>query len=258
MKIKKILAITTLFATLTTTSFGEIIKINNKDVEISTKIINNRKLVPLRELGNALGLSIKWDNNTNNFIISNGTKNIIMNTNKDTANINGNNIKLETKPTILDSKVYLPLRFIVENTGNKLKLNGDILEVSKIDNYNETLKETKNIQNNTGNVNIIQQDYEKLKDNISLIDEYVCNKTKEDFIKNKDIVFDKYVHLNWEDLSPNEGKKLSTILNFFGEFSRYYDSFVRLKRDTSEAFEKFDKYMNDYILLKTEFLKLVK
>lgn len=85
---------------------------------------SGRTFVPVRFIGNNLGFTSNWDQDTQTATISNGTTVMKLSLNSTTAEINGErkaidpsgNIKVKVK----DERIYVPLRFVSENMGVKV------------------------------------------------------------------------------------------------------------------------------------------
>ena len=267
MKIKKSLTVLILSLALTSTLLAEPIVINNKKVEIDTKVINNRKLVPLRQLCDEFSVEVSYNFKTNNIVISSNETTIKMNTKKDVAYINDEEVKLDTKPTIINGTTYLPLRFISENFGYKLKSNNDFLELTSgnLIATNNTKKGDEYIKDNQySDINIDKnkelaiQDYEILKNNIDTIDKYIVNKSKEEIIRNMDNIDSSSNYVDWQDLKTGKAMSLLTYMNEFGRIKKDYIMAVKATGSDSEIFDNFDRKVKSYEKARDEFLALVK
>ncbi|MHC1747070.1 MAG: copper amine oxidase N-terminal domain-containing protein [Cellulosilyticaceae bacterium] len=265
--ITMLLTILFLSLALTSTLLAEPVVINNKQVEIDTKVINNRKLAPLRQLCNELSASVKYDPKTNDITISNDKTIIKMNTAKNIAYINDNEVKLDARPTIINGTTYLPLRFISENLGYKLKSNNDFLEITSgnLIETNNTKKGDEYIKDNQySDINIDKnkelaiQDYEILKNNIDIIDKYIINKSKEEIIQNMDNIDSNFNYVDWQDLKTGKAMSLLTYMNEFGRIKKYYIMAVKATGSDSEIFDNFDRKVKSYEKARDEFLALIK
>ncbi len=87
------------------------------ETQISAKIINDRTLVPMRAIFEAMGAKVEWDNSTRTVIGTKDNDKIKLQIGNPKANINGKEIILDT-PAIIESDVTLvPVRFIAESIG---------------------------------------------------------------------------------------------------------------------------------------------
>ena len=142
-KIKAIFICSFLLALFTcSASFAannRVIEVNGQNLDADVKIIDGRSLIPLRAVGEALGLEVNYDNNNGVItLVSNNanftTSQVFINSkngvygaeisggtdiyNKYNFNIplNGLN-KVNVKPVNLNNKVYVPVRVICDSFG---------------------------------------------------------------------------------------------------------------------------------------------
>lgn len=92
------------------------VKLNDKEISFSKmpQIVNNRAMVPMRDLFEMLGATISWDEKTQTVTAKRKTKQITLTMNSDTASINNKPVKLDSVPYIDDGKTMIPLRFASE------------------------------------------------------------------------------------------------------------------------------------------------
>ena len=89
----------------------------------------NRTMVPLRKPIEMSGNTVVWDNKSKTAVITTKTKKISVTVNVDTIvskDIATNKItktKMDTKAVIKDSRVYIPLRAVLESVGLKVEFN---------------------------------------------------------------------------------------------------------------------------------------
>lgn len=109
----------------TTTNTNDIkIVIDNREIELNTKAIikNQRTLVPVRSVFEALGIDVKWDEV--NRVVT-GTKDntvIRIKIDSDTAYINDEEIKLDSTAIINgDNRTLVPIRFVAEAIDAKVE-----------------------------------------------------------------------------------------------------------------------------------------
>ena len=80
-------------------------------------VINNRTMVPLREIFENLGYSIEWDANTKTATLNKDNKSISIQTGADSFSVNGVGKELDVPAQILNGSLMLPLRAIGEAAG---------------------------------------------------------------------------------------------------------------------------------------------
>ena len=80
-------------------------------------IIDDRTLVPVREVFEALNGTVAWDNNTRTVTVTMNGNTIILTINSTTALINNVSKELDVPAKIINDKTMVPVRFISENGG---------------------------------------------------------------------------------------------------------------------------------------------
>ncbi|QCT03499.1 hypothetical protein E6C60_2787 [Paenibacillus algicola] len=130
-KLTSILVATVLCASLTSTSLAN--PMSNVNVVVNGESINmlvppiiqqGRTLVPIREVSQALGYTVSWNQNTGTVYLNNG--NAVSNAGNPTKEkiiINGNPITSEIPPQIIKGRTMVPIRVISEATGAKVEWN---------------------------------------------------------------------------------------------------------------------------------------
>ncbi|MED0674807.1 Copper amine oxidase N-terminal domain-containing protein [Aneurinibacillus thermoaerophilus] len=96
-----------------------VIKINGKIMITNQKpiIINNRTVVPLRSIFEALGAEIKWDAKKQTVYATKGNRKVMIKIGDQNAVVNGKKVKLNQKATIVNNRTMVPLRFVSEALG---------------------------------------------------------------------------------------------------------------------------------------------
>lgn len=86
--------------------------------DVPPQIIDNRTMVPVRKLSEALGAMVNWDPATQTVTISTpaGVK-IEMTIGSNQALVNGQAVTLDVAPLIVGNRTLFPARFIAENLG---------------------------------------------------------------------------------------------------------------------------------------------
>ena len=101
-------------------------------------IKNNRTLLPIRPVVEALGGSVSWDGNERKVIISLGSTTIELWIGKNTARVNGITKPIDSSnskvvPEIINGRTMLPLRFVTENLGCQLQWDPDTKTITITD-----------------------------------------------------------------------------------------------------------------------------
>jgi hypothetical protein len=89
-------------------------------------IKNNRTLLPIRPIVEALGGTVSWDGTERKVTVSLGSTTIELWIGKNTARVNGTNTPIDSTnskvvPEIINGRTMLPLRFVTENLGCQLQ-----------------------------------------------------------------------------------------------------------------------------------------
>ena len=80
-------------------------------------IQDDRVLVPVRIVGEALGAEISWNTDARQITISKDDTQIVMTIDSKNITINENDISLNVPATLIDDCTYVPLLFVSENLG---------------------------------------------------------------------------------------------------------------------------------------------
>lgn len=96
-------------------------------------IINNRTLVPLRTIFEALGAQVNWAGGTQTVTATRGTTTIIAKIGSIQAKVNGTEKTLDVPAQIINSRTFVPVRFISESLGAKVDWDGTTKTVTIIE-----------------------------------------------------------------------------------------------------------------------------
>ncbi|MFZ5965767.1 MAG: stalk domain-containing protein [Bacillota bacterium] len=132
-----LLNISPIYANLETNSIGQ-----SGDKEISVwidgveqsydtppMIVDNRTAVPMRSIFEALGAAVEWDEETKTAKAVKGDIKIEVKINSYFASKNGETMRLDTKPFIMDGRTMVPLRFVSESFGAAVEWDGSAQRV---------------------------------------------------------------------------------------------------------------------------------
>lgn len=115
-----------------------LLRVNGKTYDkenCQPKIINNRTMIPCRSLFEDLGAKVSYDEAAKEVTLKSAEKEIKIIIGKDAGLINGKEVKLDSPAVIVENKTYLPVRFISEALGYKVKYEKQGI-VSLVDLYN--------------------------------------------------------------------------------------------------------------------------
>lgn len=104
-----------------------LVKVNDKLIVFDVKpiIINDRTMVPLRAIFEALGAQVTWDGETKTIYGSKGSNIIILQIDNAKAFVNSAEVVLDVAPQIIDGRTLVPTRFIAEALGADVKWDAD-------------------------------------------------------------------------------------------------------------------------------------
>ncbi|MFK4304756.1 MULTISPECIES: stalk domain-containing protein [unclassified Paenibacillus] len=85
--------------------------------------ISGSMLVPFRAVFEALGAKVKWDGATKTVTATKGNTTIKLTVGSRDAYINGKLVRLNAAPRLINGKVMVPIRFVSEALGAKVKWN---------------------------------------------------------------------------------------------------------------------------------------
>ncbi len=86
---------------------------------------DNRTLVPLRSIFEALEAQVKFDPISKEINASKGTIRIKLTLNSPQVEVDGTPLFIDVPPTLIEGKAYVPLRFIGTALGAQVKYYGD-------------------------------------------------------------------------------------------------------------------------------------
>jgi hypothetical protein len=93
---------------------GSLIKNSNVVME------NDRTLLPLRHVSEALGAEVGWNAETKKVSIKDGANTIELAIGDTVAKVNGKDVTLDVAPKIINDYTYVPVRFVGESLGCKV------------------------------------------------------------------------------------------------------------------------------------------
>jgi|GEM_PF-2505264 len=98
------------------------ITIDGKPADFTGYIINGRTVVPLRALFNALGITdIGWDQETFTVSVVKGSKALKLQVGNTQGLIDGKDYTLAVPPVLVNSRTYVPVRFVIDALGLDIK-----------------------------------------------------------------------------------------------------------------------------------------
>ncbi len=98
--------------------------------DVPPQIINDRTMVPLRAIFEALGASVDWDEGTKTVTSSKDGTTITLTIDSNTMYVNGNAVALDSPACIIDGRTLVPVRAISEAYNTNVDWNGDTRTVT--------------------------------------------------------------------------------------------------------------------------------
>lgn len=103
------------------------VMVNGKEVtsDVAPFIENDRTLVPVRMISEALGVEVKWDNERRQVQIQSGDVQATLTIGEAKIVKNGKDIAIDQPAKIKDSRTFVPIRAIAELFDAKVDWNGE-------------------------------------------------------------------------------------------------------------------------------------
>ncbi len=101
-------------------------------------IKDGRTLIPVRALSEGFGATVSWNGTEGKITIERAQIKITLQTGNNYAIVNGQEVKIDAPPEILNNRTVVPLRFIMENLGLKVNWNTDDETIEVSDNLATT------------------------------------------------------------------------------------------------------------------------
>ncbi|MFJ5623510.1 DUF6612 family protein [Peribacillus loiseleuriae] len=95
---------------------GEVLKL-----DAAPYMKDNRVLVPIRGVFEKLGLKVNWNQSAKTATIKSDDTAIIMTLGKKEVQVNGKTTKIDTAVSIKENRLFIPVRFVIENSGANVK-----------------------------------------------------------------------------------------------------------------------------------------
>jgi len=121
MKIKNIVSlvlalIMTMSATIVSANTPPVL-FNGQPVDVSAVIVDDRTLLPARDIVDLIGGDIEWHPEFRQVTILQGDIHILLTIDSDVAVVNDEEITLDVPAQLVDDRTKVPLRFVAESLG---------------------------------------------------------------------------------------------------------------------------------------------
>ena len=101
----------------------------NMKFDIPPVIKEGRTLIPVRAIMNGLGAKVEWNEETKVVTITRDDKVITLNLLTGDAAINGEAVELDVPAEIISNRTFVPLRFVAQTLGEKVNYDNDTGEI---------------------------------------------------------------------------------------------------------------------------------
>ena len=95
------------------------------DFDVAPMIINDRTMVPMRAIFQALGAEVEWSGESKTIMARHGSDFITMQVGRNEMFLNEDKIELDTPSTIVDGRTLVPLRAVAEALNTQVFYNPD-------------------------------------------------------------------------------------------------------------------------------------
>ena len=93
--------------------------------DVAPRIVDDRTLVPISVIAQTLGATVDWNNDERSVTIRRAYKEIVLFIDNEYATVNGESIKLDVAPRIINDRTFLPVRFVAEQLAQKVGWDND-------------------------------------------------------------------------------------------------------------------------------------
>lgn len=102
------------------------VKIDGQQIEfdVPPQLINDRTMVPLRAIFEALGATVDWNNDTQTVTSTKGNTTISLTINNPTMYVNGADVALDSPACLVSGRTLVPVRAISEAFGTTVEWDG--------------------------------------------------------------------------------------------------------------------------------------
>ena len=95
-----------------------------KTMDVAPVIINDRTMLPVRYVAEALGAEIAWDGATSTATLTTADTVIVITVGAATATVNGESVTLDSPAVIVSDRSFMPVRFVAETLGATVAWDG--------------------------------------------------------------------------------------------------------------------------------------
>jgi hypothetical protein len=100
------------------------------ELDVPPTIINDRTMLPLRAIFEALGAMVSWEEETKTVFAIKGDTVIAMQIGQDVMYVGGDRIELDSPSVIVEDRTLVPVRAVAEALGNKVEYDEETKTVT--------------------------------------------------------------------------------------------------------------------------------
>lgn len=94
---------------------------NELSTDMAPQIIEDRLLVPMRAIFEAIGADLEWNAREKTVFARRGEQEVRLRIGERIAEVNGQTVMLEAAPVVLQGRTLVPVRFVSESLGAEVK-----------------------------------------------------------------------------------------------------------------------------------------
>lgn len=94
------------------------------ELDVPPEVKNQRTMVPVRAVGEAIGADVEWIQETKQVVMTRAGSTVTMTLDSTTADIDGKKVEMDVVPYAIDGRTLLPARYVAEFFGQKVEWNG--------------------------------------------------------------------------------------------------------------------------------------
>lgn len=102
--------------------------------DVKPQIINDRTMVPLRAIFEALGATVDWNQDTKTILSQKDDRKVMLSIGKKSMSVNDNTVEIDTPAQIVENRTLVPVRAIAEAYDADVTWNADTKTVVIVDN----------------------------------------------------------------------------------------------------------------------------
>lgn len=98
-------------------------------MDVLPEVKNERTMVPIRAVAEALGADVRWDQATQGITMKRAGTTVVMTLNSTTATVDGMTIEMDVAPYATDGRTLIPARYVAEFFGQNVGWDGNRRQV---------------------------------------------------------------------------------------------------------------------------------